>query len=220
MGFGMIIDNSVVVLDNIFRHRARGDSPLDAAERGARGMVLPVLAATLTTLVVLIPFVYLQGELRIYYVPLAIVVALTNAASLFVSFSLLPALAWRGLRRPLAPATDATGAPRDPLYTRAYAGVTRWTLRHPWVTVALSLGLLGGSYHLFDSYVTRGIVWGRWGSNDTYIDIRITLPRGEELARTEELARHFESLLKASPEVERFVSQVRPHCVWQRDTPH
>ncbi|HEU4452549.1 MAG TPA: efflux RND transporter permease subunit, partial [Longimicrobium sp.] len=69
MGFGLIIDNAVVVLENIYRRAAPGDDPAAAAERGAREMVLPVLAATLTTIIVFVPFVYLQGEVRLFYVP-------------------------------------------------------------------------------------------------------------------------------------------------------
>jgi HAE1 family hydrophobic/amphiphilic exporter-1 len=220
MGFGMIIDNSIVVLDNIYRHRARGRPAGEAAERGAREMVVPVLAATLTTLVVLVPFVYLQGELRLYYVPLAIVVALTNAASLFVSFSLIPALAWRTLKRPLAAGREEShaGERRPPVYERLYAGLTGWTLRHPWVTVALAVAAFGGSYRLFDRYVTRGVVWGRWGGDDTFISIQISLPRGEELARTDELARYFETRLAKMPEVERFVSRVQPQYASLRVT--
>ena len=89
--------------------------------------------------------------------------------------------------------------------------LTGWTLRHPWITAAVALLMLGGSWHLFDKYVTRGVVWGRFGGGqDTYIRINIELPRGEELARMEELARHFENRLKAMPEVERFVTNVDP----------
>jgi HAE1 family hydrophobic/amphiphilic exporter-1 len=218
MGVGMIIDNSVVVLDNIFRYRARGRSAADAAEQGSREMVLPVLASTLTTLVVLIPFVYLQGDLRIYYVPLAIVVALTNAASLFASFSLIPALAGHTLGRVMGGSTAAEMATRPPIYVRLYAALTGWTLRHPWVTTALAVSMFGGSFYLFNKYVTRGAVWGSSGGNDSYISIQISLPRGEELARTDELARHFEDRLKEMPEVDRFVTHVQPQYASLRVT--
>ena len=77
MGFGLIIDNAVVVLENVYRHARTAPDAEAAAERGAREMVLPVLAATLTTIIVFVPFVYLQGEVRLFYVPLAIVVGLT-----------------------------------------------------------------------------------------------------------------------------------------------
>jgi HAE1 family hydrophobic/amphiphilic exporter-1 len=93
MGFGLIVDNAIVVLENIYRRRRGGESAEAAAENGARQVVLPILAATLTTVIVFIPFVYLQGELRVYYVPLAIVVGMALIASLFVAFSFIPALA-------------------------------------------------------------------------------------------------------------------------------
>jgi HAE1 family hydrophobic/amphiphilic exporter-1 len=218
MGFGMIIDNAIVVLDNVFRHRARGRPAREAAERGAREMVLPVLASTLTNLVVLIPFVYLQGELRVYYVPLAIVVALTNLASLFASFSLIPALAGRTLRRAVRPEMVTGGTARPPIYVRVYSALTGWTLRFPWVTMALAIAVFGGSFYLFNKYVTRGAVWGGGRGNDSYISIQISLPRGEELSRTDELARHFEERLREMPEVGRFVTRVQPQYAALRVT--
>src|SRR5690606_27430662 len=69
MGFGLVVDNAIVVLENIYRRRKAGEPAERAAERGASEVVLPILAATFTTVVVLVPFIYLQGELRIYYVP-------------------------------------------------------------------------------------------------------------------------------------------------------
>ena len=95
MGFGLIVDNSIVVLENVYRRWQGGEDPRVAAEAGARQVALPILAATATTLIVFVPFVYLQGELRVYYVPLAIVVGLTLLASLFVAFTFIPSLAGR-----------------------------------------------------------------------------------------------------------------------------
>ncbi len=216
MGFGLVIDNSVVVLENIYRRRRLGDPAEQAAERGAGEMVLPVLAATLTTIIVFVPFVYLQGELRLFYIPLAIVVGFTNVASLFVTFSFIPALAGRLLRlqRRARPATAAEGAApeRAPAYVRLYSGMVRGSLRFPWTTVAVSLLALGGSWYLFDKYVTRGTVWRPWWEQESYISISVDLPRGEELARTDELVGFFETRLRRMPEVERFTTNVRPQA--------
>jgi HAE1 family hydrophobic/amphiphilic exporter-1 len=227
MGFGLVVDNAIVVLENIYRQRRLGASPEAAADSGAREVVVPILAATGTTVVVVIPFVYLQGELRIYYVPLAVVVGLSLIASLFVAFTFIPALGARLLRK-VQPITEeereeiraklgagATNAgeilPQQRLLiVRLYGGLIRGSLRYPWVTVAVSLLMLGGSFYLFDRYVNRGIIWGRFGGGeDTYIDINIRQPRGEELEETDALARFFEDRLRQMPEVERFVTNVR-----------
>ncbi|HEX7242212.1 MAG TPA: efflux RND transporter permease subunit [Longimicrobiaceae bacterium] len=215
MGFGLVIDNSVVVLENVYRRRRLGDSAEAAAERGAREMVLPVLAATLTTIIVFVPFVYLQGELRLFYIPLAIVVGLTNLASLLVTFTFIPALAgrllrverWRGPRS--APAEPATPE-RVPAYARLYGAMIRGSLRFPWSVVAVSVLALAGSGYLFEKYVSRGTVWRPWWSEESYVSISIDLPRGEELERTDELTRFFETRLRRLPEVSRFTTNVRP----------
>jgi len=123
MGFGLIVDNAIVVLESVFRRWQAGRDPVGAATEGTRQVVLPILTSTATTLIVFVPFVFLQGELRVFYVPLAIVVALTLMASLLVAFTFIPALAARVLPRvrmeeragaatvpaPLAETADAPG---------------------------------------------------------------------------------------------------------------
>ncbi|HEY0020325.1 MAG TPA: efflux RND transporter permease subunit [Longimicrobium sp.] len=212
MGFGLIIDNAVVVLENVFRHARTAPDAEAAAERGAREMVLPVLAATLTTIIVFIPFVYLQGELRLFYVPLAIVVGFTNLASLLVTFSFTPALAGRLLGSRVKRIRERAHSERIPVYQRLYAGMVGATLRRPWLAVAVSVLALAGSGYLFEKYVTRGTVWRPWYEEDSYIRISFSLPRGEELQRTDELVRYFEQRLSRMPEVARFTTDVYPQA--------
>jgi HAE1 family hydrophobic/amphiphilic exporter-1 len=238
MGFGLIVDNSIVVLENVFRRWQGGQPAREAAEEGAREVVLPILASTATTLIVFVPFVYLQGELRLYYVPLAIVVVLTLLASLFVAFTFIPALSSRILSvagrargafvMPAGSTVAAAGgagdagagsasgrrptedAVRPPLYVRFYEALVAFTLRHPWFTVTVTAACLGGSYYLFDEYVSKGVVWGGWGGReDTRITITTRLPRGSNLDRSDQLARFFEEKLAALPEVEQYTTQVR-----------
>ena len=219
MGFGLLVDNSIVVLENIYRRRQAGEEPRRAAEQGAAEVVVPILASTATNLIVFVPFVYLQGEMRSYYVPLAIVVGLSQAASLLVGFSYIPAVtahlakrrAGQGLPTGAADSRTAPGARPGhvPLYARFYRASVGWTLRRPWLTVAGAAVLFWGSAWLFDNYVTRGVRWGGWAAEgETYVDVRVSLPRGSSLERTDELVRFFEDKLAAMPEVERYTSQV------------
>ncbi len=213
MGFGLIVDNSIVVLENVYRRWQGGEEAAGAAEKGAREVAMPILASTATTLIVFVPFVYLQGELRIYYVPLAIVVGLTLLASLFVAFTFIPSLTSRILEVGGGP-TSPSVAPEDgpspePLYIRFYRGLVGFTLRHPWIAVAVAALCFGGSFYLFDRYVTRGVVWGGGWGQDTYISIRIELPRGADLERTDRLVRAFEDRLRTMPEVGTFNADVQ-----------
>lgn len=206
MGFGLVVDNAIVVLENIHRRWKLGHSPATAAELAAREVFLPILAATLTTMVGLIPFVYLQGELQVYYVPLALVVGFCLGASLLVAFSFIPALASRLL--PAGPPADRREAVT--WYARAYVSILRLTLRRPVVTVVLALSLLAASYETFDRHVTRDVLWADWWGRDAYIDIQIRMPQGDEIGRVDRVTRTVEERLEQMPEVERFVTTVYP----------
>ena len=90
LAFSRLIDNSVVVLENIFRHLEMGESPEVAAERGGEEVALPVLAATLTTVVVFFPVTFLYGVSRFLFSALALSVVLSLFASYFVAMSVVP----------------------------------------------------------------------------------------------------------------------------------
>ncbi|MXW55809.1 MAG: efflux RND transporter permease subunit, partial [Gemmatimonadales bacterium] len=227
-GFGLVVDNGIVVLENVERHRRSGATPSDAASRGARQVVLPVLAATLTTAIVLVPFLFLQGELRVYYLPLTFAVGFSIIASLFVAFTFVPALASRVARmRDSAGAvvdpgltTGAAGSapvrPSEPFYIMGYRSLLGFALRHPVLVALVCLGSLGGSWYLFDEHVSRGSYWSGFGGGGSGITITISFPRGAGLERTDELVRSFEAKLATIDEVERFEAQVQPNYARMR----
>jgi len=90
LAFSRLIDNSVVVLENIFRHMEMGESPETAAEKGGQEVALPVLAATLTAIVVFFPVVFLYGVSRFLFIALATAVVLSMLASFFVAMTVVP----------------------------------------------------------------------------------------------------------------------------------
>jgi hydrophobic/amphiphilic exporter-1 (mainly G- bacteria), HAE1 family len=90
LAFSRLIDNSVIVLENIFRHLELGEAPEVAAERGGQEVGLAVLAATLTTSIVFFPVVFLYGVSRFLFVALALAVVLSLFASYFVAMSVVP----------------------------------------------------------------------------------------------------------------------------------
>jgi multidrug efflux pump subunit AcrB len=88
--FSRLIDNSVVVLENIFRHLEMGEPPEEAAEHGGREVALPVLAATFTTAIVFFPVVFLYGVSRYLFTALALAVVLSLFASYAVAMTVVP----------------------------------------------------------------------------------------------------------------------------------
>jgi HAE1 family hydrophobic/amphiphilic exporter-1 len=213
MGFGFMIDNSIVVLENIYRRRRLGDAAEGAAQRGTTEVFVPVLGATIVNVIVLLPFVYLQGELKLYYVPLALVVGFAQLASLIVGFTFIPALAARALRSGKFAwgMKQAQERRDDPLYKRAYLTFIRASLKYPWITVVTAVAMLLGSGYLFKKYVTTGVLWRNWGyGQETFISISIRQPRGEELENTDAIARFFEDRLREVDFVDRYIANVTP----------
>jgi hydrophobic/amphiphilic exporter-1 (mainly G- bacteria), HAE1 family len=110
LAFSRLIDNSVVVLENIFRHMELGESPQVAAERGGKEVALPVLAATLTTAVVFFPVTFLYGVSRFLFTALALSVVLSLFASYFVAMTVVPLFCAKLIKAQQAHADPEPGA--------------------------------------------------------------------------------------------------------------
>jgi len=99
LGIGLLLDNSIVVLENVARHREMGKPPLEAARDGASGVGMAVLASTLTTVAVFFPLVFVQGIAGQLFRDQALTVTFSLLASLVVAITLIPMLASLGGRR-------------------------------------------------------------------------------------------------------------------------
>jgi multidrug efflux pump subunit AcrB len=100
LAFSRLIDNSVVVLENIYRHLELGESPAVAAEKGGQEVALPVLSATLTTVVVFFPVTFLYGVSKFLFSALALAVGLSLFASFAVAMTVVPLFCARFIKAP------------------------------------------------------------------------------------------------------------------------
>jgi len=92
LGIGMLVDNSIVVLENVFRHREAGEPAREAALKGTGEVTAAIIASTLTTLVVFLPLIFLSGRQSVMFGQLSYVVAFSLTCSLFVALTLIPML--------------------------------------------------------------------------------------------------------------------------------
>lgn len=98
LAFSRLIDNSVVVLENIYRHLEMGEDPATAAEAGGKEVALPVLSATLTTAIVFFPVTFLYGVSRFLFSAMAVAVVIALFASYFVALTVVPLFCARFIR--------------------------------------------------------------------------------------------------------------------------
>ncbi len=150
VGVGMVVDNAIVIVDNVSRHIERGERPLEAAAFGASEVSSAVAASTLTTVAVFVPLFFVQGITRIFFSQLAMVLIVTIGCSLLVAMTLTPAMCSRILRR-------ERGAHRssNPFFNagerfltfleNAYGRVLTAALRHRWLVLALSVGVVAST---------------------------------------------------------------------------
>jgi HAE1 family hydrophobic/amphiphilic exporter-1 len=145
VGIGMLVDNAVVVMENIFRHREMGVDRKTAARRGAREVTTAVVAATLTSVIVFIPLIFNKPtEMNLYLKELGITVCLTLLASLFISQTLIPlATSWYIKSKP---------RPKGRIMIRLeeiYHGLLTYSLRRRWLSPLVGLAVIGSAIFPF-----------------------------------------------------------------------
>jgi len=156
LGVGMLVDNAIVVLDNIFHHREQGQSPVDSAIGGAREVGAAVTASTLTTLVVFIPVIFIRGVSGIMFRQLAYVVSFSITCSLVAALTLIPMLASRFLHMSGPSAENESWLSivfeRSERYYRAieqrYGGLLRLALRHRAADLGLTASQIGSAVRI------------------------------------------------------------------------
>ena len=176
---GMLVDNSVVVIENIYRLRAKGATIVQAAVSGAQQVLGAVTASTLTTVCVFAPIVFVEGLTRQLFTDLALTITYSLLASLLVSLTLVPAMASGMLRREFVPKPGLL----DKIYP-AYRRAITWSLDHKAGVLLLSLVLL----------VTTA--WGAVSRGFTFmpeidmnnLSVTVTMPEGITRAEAVDLA--------------------------------
>ena len=212
LAIGILVDDSIVVLENIHRHLERGELPAEAAYNGRSEIGLAAVAITLVDVVVFVPLALAGGVFGQLLRPFGLTVATVTLFSLFAAFTLTPMLAARWLRRRTGheePQGFAARlfAPLDRFYgwlDGTYRGLLSWALRHrAWVV------LLGGLSVLFVLPLASRLGFEFIPSVDQGVfTVRLELPAGTNLETTEAAARRVEAVLRRIPEVETVITNV------------
>lgn len=205
LAFSRLIDNSVVVLENIFRHMELGETPEVAAEKGGSEVALPVLAATLTTAIVFFPVTFLYGVSRFLFSALALSVVLSLFASYAVAMSVVPLFCAK-----LIKAHQAHGSHDGPPPTGAWARFNHWfnhkfhqfldrfdgaqsfALARPASTVLAILGLFAMSFFLVPAL---GLAYFPRTDPGQFV-INLKAPTGTRIEVTEQEVAKVEALVR------------------------
>lgn len=213
LGIGMLVDNSIVILENIYRKREEGLSPHEAAIEGAREVTAPVISGTLTTIAVFAPVLFLAGFAGVFFAEMAMVVVFSNLCALLVALTVVPTLAARLLARPprprgsrslLRPLERAFGA-----LDTGYVCALHYVLRHRALVVTASLVLALGAVRLM-SFVHVELMPE---TDEGLIDLDFEMPVGTPVERTREVVFELERRIRATvrpDEIANIVSSAGP----------
>jgi multidrug efflux pump subunit AcrB len=206
LAFSRLIDNSVVVLENVFRHIELGESPEVAAEKGGREVALPVLAATLTTVIVFFPVTFLYGVSRFLFAALALAVVLSLFASYFVAMTVVPVFCARFIKGHQARGAEAGTGREAKSWGRRfnawfnlkfqhllnrYEHLLGFSLLRPVGTVAGLLGVFLLSLGLFP---LLGVAYFPRTDPGQFV-INLKAPTGTRLEKTETLVKKVEDII-------------------------
>ncbi len=186
LAVGMLVDNSVVVLENVFRHREEGHTPDEGAVWGTHEVAMPIVASTLTTIAVFLPIFFVPGIAGIFFREQALTVTLSLTVSLFAALTLIPLLSSLLLKKAVKPPSSGLGAKITSLldsFEGVYEKTLSWSLNHRKIVVLTVAAVFIGS--LLAIYPLRWIPSEFMPRvDDGNININIELPVGTRLEET------------------------------------
>lgn len=204
IGVGMLTDNSVVVVDNIYRHMTELHSPvMEASENGATEVTLSVIASSLTTMVVFIPILFIPGIAREIFRDLSYSIIYSNIAALLVSLTLIPMLASRFLSNKINITAEGKifGAVKN-----NYMKLIKWALKNRLKIVAISIILFVVSLMVGPRFLKMEFFpkqdKGRYS-------IAVELGKGLDLDKSIAIANQIEDIVKNEPNTKFYFTVVQ-----------
>lgn len=209
LGIGMMVDNSIVVLENIFRYRELGTDIKKSACLGASEVGTAISASTFTTIAVFLPIVYVQGIASELFKPMGYTITFSLLTSLLVALTLVPMLSSKILRFKVKDNSQSVskenlvknslkqGGKIFNFVREEYVRLITWSLRHRGIVFILAVIIFVVSIMLVPFVGTEFIP----SSDQGQFNINITLPTGTNLETTREVVREVEKIVSEIPEI-------------------
>ncbi|HEU4927716.1 MAG TPA: efflux RND transporter permease subunit [Vicinamibacterales bacterium] len=200
VAIGLVIDDAVVVVENIYRHLDKGQAPAQAVQSGMTELIAPVVGSTLTTVVVFVPLGMLSGVIGQFFRALSITLAAAVLISLVQALTLIPLLAgWAANRRATQSGTAMHGHKTGGL-ERVYSRTLDSTMRRPILGIVVALLLAAAGVLLFMRLGSGFLP----AADEGGFVIDYNAPPGSALSEIDAVVRRMEDLLKQTPEIAAF----------------
>lgn len=190
---GRVVDDSIVVLENMYRHIQQGEARTDAAINGTQEVGAAIVASTLSTVVVFVPLAFIQGLVGEFFTPFALSVSYALVASTFVALTAVPVLGATLLRSGDIPDAEEDNfhLGRETWLQRLYSPVLVWTLRHKFIALLAAIVITGSSLSLIAIIPVTFFPAG----TPEYLTLNVELEDGTAVGRTYEHVARVEQVL-------------------------
>ncbi len=196
LGIGMLVDNSIVVLENIYRNRSLGMDRIKASVDGANEVTMAVTASTLTTVAVFIPIVFTGGLAATIFKDFALSIVIALFSSLIVAITLVPMLASKLVSVRNLESEEAQEKKHGRLIT-FYKRTLTWSLKHRFIIISTSIVLFVVSVIMLTSVGAEFFP----ASDEGIINVTVNLPPGSETTEVDNTLKEIQSLIQELPEV-------------------
>jgi preprotein translocase subunit SecF len=195
---GRVVDDSIVVLENIFRRIQRGDDRRDAVVKGTRDVAIAIFASTVTTVIVFLPLGLIGGIIGEFFMPFGLTVTYALMASFVVAITVVPVLAFLFLRQDEMPEGDETWM------QRAYTPLLKWALGHRFWTLVAATVLFLGSLWLLGMRPQAFIP----SFGEPSLNVTVDMPNGITMAETDALVSEMEAYLETQEGIEVYQTEI------------
>lgn len=189
---GRVIDNSIVILEVIFRRIRQGEGFRDAAVNGTKEVIAPITSATITTVVIFLPLIFVGGIVGELFVPFAETITFALIASLLVAITVIPALS-----RWLVGQKKGAEKVSSSWYLNIYIRTLKWALSHRLITLSIAAVLFLSSFSLMPLIGTTFMP----EINDNSLQITLEMPAGTDILAVQDEAIKIEGVLSSSTDV-------------------
>lgn len=201
LGIGMLVDNSIVVIENIYRHLSMGKSRKQAASEGAKEVGGAITASTLTTVAVFLPVVFISGLIGEIFTEFALTISFSLFASLVVALTVVPMMASRMLKEPKG---NLEARRRRSKSRSRFKRSVEWTLSHRTIVLLATLILLGMSSWGATKVGTEFLP----ATDEGFFTMRVELENGSSVNETNAVVKAIEEKLENETNVQTAVSLV------------
>ena len=209
LAVGLVVDDAVMVMENIFRHAEMGKDRVTAAAEGTKEITFAALAATVAVIAIFMPVAFMSGVVGKYFLQFGVTLSVAVALSYIEAISLAPARCAQMLTTTSHANRGLVGRVADRGFdalSHGYSRALHWALRFPWVVLAGAVAVLA-----FAGFVATKIPQEFVPSQDqSRLNVRLSTAVGANLAETDRLVRRAEQFLIARPEVIDVISSVNP----------